>query len=604
MRLHLHSSPKKLGNATYTYFSLARSYRNEDGSPRKQVLLPLGKLSPEEIDQWKLRLSIFNNDPKEICTLGQLAFVNSRRYLDIAFFSQLYDRFEFNNVFNVVSDKVLGTAEVAKVLTLSRLLDPQAKYKTVDWLKDSYLSQLMKFDIDKYNKNKIFRELENIATRRNCLQKQFLKLSKKINATEFEIYFFDGTTSFFEGTECDLGEPAYDKQVGYTNNAILICLATDRLGFPIAWETFSGSKKEISEFKKVAARMRDALEMRNVTFCFDRGFVSETNIELIENIVGLNSKYISALDRNQIQKKFDLNHFTLNLRPKLIRRYTREVIMAQAKRKRVITTFGGFYRVGEDRFYKGLGMSEGRRYVVSFNAAIYQAEQSKRKNKIEYVKNQFLLLNKELHDAKGERCDNALEKRIEKILSKAFLNKIIEYKILPIASKNGTQTYKIEHTINTSELAEQEKHDGILVYVTNHTEKNKEQFTVSDFDIVNHYKNKFVIENAFRYLKSFADLRPFFVRLDDHVRAHVDICMIACFINTYLYYELKKIDVPVSVFYELLKNNARVSELACGAGRTVTLLKNLPDPLKNIITTLGVDEIVSKTALDAFGIRQ
>ncbi|HLE10062.1 MAG TPA: hypothetical protein VI754_02335 [Bacteriovoracaceae bacterium] len=58
------------------------------------------------------------------------------------------------------------------------------------------------------------------------------------------------------------------------------------------------------------------------------------------------------------------------------------------------------------------------------------------------------------------------------------------------------------------------------------TESAGGHFIVPASTIVGHYKNKFVIENAFRHLKSIVDLRPFFVRLDDHVRAHVDICMV------------------------------------------------------------------------------
>ncbi|OFZ70679.1 MAG: hypothetical protein A2451_03065 [Bdellovibrionales bacterium RIFOXYC2_FULL_39_8] len=66
----------------------------------------------------------------------------------------------------------------------------------------------------------------------------------------------------------------------------------------------------------------------------------------------------------------------------------------------------------------------------------------------------------------------------------------------------------------------------VFVILIRKTESAGGHFIVPASTIVGHYKNKFVIENAFRHLKSIVDLRPFFVRLDDHVRAHVDICMV------------------------------------------------------------------------------
>jgi hypothetical protein len=79
----------------------------------------------------------------------------------------------------------------------------------------------------------------------------------------------------------------------------------------------------------------------------------------------------------------------------------------------------------------------------------------------------------------------------------------------------------------------------MMVYITDHVEKRDEvNFKLSAFDIINHYRNKYIIENAFREMKSFLDLRPFYVRTEEHVKAHYDIGVIAYFINNYIYDKL------------------------------------------------------------------
>jgi transposase len=65
------------------------------------------------------------------------------------------------------------------------------------------------------------------------------------------------------------------------------------------------------------------------------------------------------------------------------------------------------------------------------------------------------------------------------------------------------------------------KLDGVFVYITDHKEQKNGAFVISAYDVVNHYKNKYVIENDFRYLKNIIDIRPLFVRLPEHVKAAV-----------------------------------------------------------------------------------
>ena len=82
--------------------------------------------------------------------------------------------------------------------------------------------------------------------------------------------------------------------------------------------------------------------------------------------------------------------------------------------------------------------------------------------------------------------------------------------------------------------------DGLMVYITDHTEMDDDKlyFKMSAYEIVKHYQDKFVVENAFRELKSFLELRPMFVRSEEHIKGHFDITVMSYFINNYIYRKL------------------------------------------------------------------
>lgn len=52
-KLHIHWRTSKYKGKTYKSYSLARAYR-KDGKNRKEIVLPLGKLSEEDLKRWKI----------------------------------------------------------------------------------------------------------------------------------------------------------------------------------------------------------------------------------------------------------------------------------------------------------------------------------------------------------------------------------------------------------------------------------------------------------------------------------------------------------------------------------------------------------------------
>ena len=67
--------------------------------------------------------------------------------------------------------------------------------------------------------------------------------------------------------------------------------------------------------------------------------------------------------------------------------------------------------------------------------------------------------------------------------------------------------------------------------MTNHTEKNSDDFLVSAQEAISPYREKVIIEAAFRDIKSFVEVSPVFVWTEAHVKAHYTICVLSHLIN-------------------------------------------------------------------------
>ena len=82
--------------------------------------------------------------------------------------------------------------------------------------------------------------------------------------------------------------------------------------------------------------------------------------------------------------------------------------------------------------------------------------------------------------------------------------------------------------------------DGFWLLVTNHSEKEHKQFIMAAPDAINPYREKVIIESAFRDIKSFVEIAPVYVWTEEHVKAHFTICVLAYLINRTITLKLHK----------------------------------------------------------------
>lgn len=597
-KIHLYHQPRKTkAEGTVSYYSLAVCYKEKiDGKAKnmKKVLQYLGRLSPEEADNYRALLHILNDakSPSQLVDLQDIIFEEEKSYFDSLVANELWKQIGLDKVFDskLKGNQSLSTTQVSKILTINRLLDPASKTGTIDWLKETLLPSITGINSEGYTKNKIFNELSKIHKSKEKIEQLFWKFSTSNSSSEFDVYYFDGSTSWFEGTKCSLSKYALEKTRSFYSHVVGIMLITDRKGYPVAWEVVEGNKKDSTEFKPLIERARKKYNIKEITYCFDRGVASVTNFK---NIKKHQSKFISGIRDNQIKQVFNLEKF-VNTRDKILAYCD----LPKDEQKGLIP-INGFYTSNKKVFYRDLGVIDDMRYIVSFNVQIYTTESKDRERRmyqtlLDTNKLNLLFSNR----SKTLKYDDA-EKKLLETLKKNQTTQFFSYTLIPIVIDKKIESYKIEIKLLDDKTLDASYTDGMMVYITDHTEKmDNVNFKLSAFDIIDHYRNKYVVENAFREMKSFLDLRPFHVRTEEHVKAHYDIGVIAYFINNYIY---EKLSSPYRDFDGLIKlvtkqfskDVVQLKKYSSESGRKINEIKdgaNVISFVKSAATTKKISE--------------
>ena len=151
--------------------------------------------------------------------------------------------------------------------------------------------------------------------------------------------------------------------------------------------------------------------------------------------------------------------------------------------------------------------------------------------------------NRSLKKAKRDRKANPTKNKVFSELKRLKIKKYYEdpdlkeiYVTVTLKGGKRKQLRSFQVTVKEKKqkIAKEKLTDGLCVFVSNHIEKEQGQYLLPTKRIIEAYREKTQVEDAFKNIKSFVKIRPFFVNTDEHVRAVYTICVLSYFINRYL----------------------------------------------------------------------
>lgn len=518
--LHLHWRDSKYKGKSYRSYSLARAYR-KDGKNRKEIFLKLGKLSDEAADRWRALLKAMKRQTDTfVATFDDIAVTNHFDYLDIAAVNAIWDYWRIDAVFQDTSRREIDVAKIARVLTINRCIDPTSKSRTPEWFKKTALQWLLDVEnADSINSSRIFRELEVIEEKKEDICSHLFELMSKRNPDSMNSIFYDLSSTTFSGSRCVLMKWGHCKE-GYRNH-IVLAIVVNKQGLPFYWEVLPGGTADVTTISWLLDRMNKRFKINNTTtLVFDRGMVSDDNLALLE----LDEiKYITAMNKNQIEDltKIDFSQFS-HLDHLYVDKQAEEL--------------ANFKKLNSNTYYQEITIKKNRRYILCFNPQLFKDQRKATNQAITDFCAFVESLNSELLTAKKTRQKEATYKKFKKGISKYKLNKFVDVSMEAIHISSQTDGSKIR-TYQGCVMIDEEKKlvagklDGFWLLVTNHFEQDNEAFKLSAKEAINPYREKVIIEAAFRDIKSFVNVAPVFVWTKEHVKAHYTICVLSYLIN-------------------------------------------------------------------------
>jgi len=246
-------------------------------------------------------------------------------------------------------------------------------------------------------------------------------------------------------------------------------------GFPVAHHIFPGNTADVNAFRAAIKDLRERFPIRRVVIVADRGMVSE---EVMDRLEQANEK--------EPDKKID---YILGMRL----RKNREV------RDEVLGRAGRYHEVADNLEVKEIRVGN-RRYVVCHN----EEEEARDRHRREEI---------------IERAREDLKKKGPK----AF--------VMPRGLRRFVELSGGELTLKEAVVRGEARYDGKWVLRTN-TDLPASEVALA-------YKGLWRVERAFRELKSGLEIRPVYLRTEDHVRGHMVVCFLALVLETALAHRLK-----------------------------------------------------------------
>ena len=559
--MHVKRTVRRRGDKEYTYLSLVESVRI-DGKKTHQTLLRLGEVGELErtgqLDRIVATLSSYTE--KHFVAADELEGDGAPSFGAVAAIAAYFDRLGLREHFSLIGDKrhSKNLADTAFVMVANRLCDPSSKRRTIhEWLAqvalpDGVTSPLL---------DQCYRAMDAIADEKEATEELLYARLTDLTNLDLRLALYDLTSTYFE-TSRGPSEEFPSRAYGYSRDKrgdrpqVVIGLLVTGNGIPIAHYVFPGNTRDSTTLTEVMTDYQSRFGVGRIALVADRGLISEKNLDDVE-AAGFDHVLATRLHHDE-----DV-----------------AAVLAQAA------------AAGEDAWISVPGfegtkafevLHDGRRFVAVSSIERKARDDRRREELLTRVETKLITL--------SERV------RSGKLIDPAKVGAAAE-RILHDSGVARCFTTKIAHGVFTWGFDERalDYEENLLAgrYVLTTSLSPGEASTT---DIVRHYKMLQNVERRFRVMKVFLGLRPVHHRLEERVRGHIALCVIAAVIEAVMGNDLELAGVKdPDIAEQTISPRRALAELGAirlhrlNAGRHIELVDRPTKLQHQILDAFGVE---------------
>jgi hypothetical protein len=163
-------------------------------------------------------------------------------------------------------------------LTLQRLCAPGSDLQGAGWLRTIECPGLAALELQH-----LYRAVGGfLAPGRADLERELFFRDRDLFSQTLDLVFIDTTSTFvWRPDESDLRRRGYSRDRRPDQPQVIICLAVDRHGWPIAWDLLPGNTDDRTAFARMIETLRTRFQIGRVIVVADRGMISQKGRDLL-----------------------------------------------------------------------------------------------------------------------------------------------------------------------------------------------------------------------------------------------------------------------------------------------------------------------------------
>ncbi len=384
----------------------------------------------------------------------------------------------------MIASKRSRERDLVVAMIAERLIHPCSKLATTRlWHTTTLAEELNVQDADE---DDLYDAMDWVLARQERIEK---KLAGR-HLTEGAMVLYDVTSSYYEGRTCPLARFGNNRDKKKGKLIIVYGVLADQEGRPVAVQVYPGNTGDPTTVPDQVEKLRKRFGLDRLVLVGDRGMLTQTQIDTLQSHPGIG--WISALRSKAIRNLVDGGNLQLSL---FDEQHLAELTCPQYP---------------------------GERLIACYNPLLAEERRRKREALLEATEQELTRITKEVaRRTKTPLTQGEIGKKVGKVINRFKMGKHFE-----LAIDDGAFSFNRRE----EQIRKEAELDGIYVIRTSEPAER-----LSAEDTVRSYKSLAQLEQAFRCLKGIDLLvRPMRHRLEDRIRAHVFLCVLAYYVEWHM----------------------------------------------------------------------
>jgi hypothetical protein len=469
--MHIDAVPNRTSRPTY----LLRESRREGKRVRKRTLANLSALSDEQIEAIRAVLAGVSVRPAQ----EWFEIVNSLPHGHVQAVRLAMERLGFDSL---LATRSSPERDRVCAMVAARIIAPHTKLATTRWWHLTTLAQ--ECSVGDADEQDLYAAMDWLLKHQRSIERKLA--ARHLSAGGMALY--DLSSSYFEGKCCPLGKIGHSRDGKKNKPQVNYGLLTAKSGCPIAVSVYEGNTADTKTLMPQVQKLREEFGLEQLVLVGDRGMISHKAIGELGELAGL--EWITALKSTQI----------------------RALVQGEALQLGLFDERDLFELVHEDY--------PGERLIACRNPQLGRLRTHKRQALLEATQKELEKIQASVQSGRLEGREK-IGVRVGRVVNKY---KVAKHFALTIEQKD------FKFRLREDQIGAEAALDGVYVL---RTSVAKAQMSAAD--AVRNYKSLCEVERAFRSMKSIdLKIRPIHHRLEDRVRAHIFLCMLAYYVEWHM----------------------------------------------------------------------